>query len=65
MRDLRTPIGMFFAIIGATLCLLGLIKPDLPAPLLEVNINLYAGAVMLIFGGVMLWLARPSRSHKN
>jgi hypothetical protein len=54
MDDLRIPIGIFFAIVGVLLVTV----PSARAPLTEVPVNLYAGVSMLIFGGVMLWLAR-------
>jgi len=57
MNDLRTPIGLFFTLIGLILLGVGLLS-SARAPLTDVNINLYAGACMLVFGGVMLWLAR-------
>lgn len=57
MDDLRTPIGLFFALIGVLLIGLGLASPA-RAPLTDANVNLYAGAVMLVFGAVMLLLAR-------
>ncbi len=55
--DLRLPAGYFFSALGIILCAMGLIWPDLKAPLTEANVNLYSGVVMLIFGGVMLWAA--------
>ncbi len=58
MWDLRVPSGWFFALVGAILCLEGLTAPGVRAPLTEVNVNLYTGLVMLIFGGALLWLAR-------
>jgi hypothetical protein len=58
MWDLRTPSGWFFAILGAILCLTGVLARDLRAPLTEVNVNLYAGLGTLLFGGILLWLAR-------
>ncbi len=58
MWDLRTPSGIFFALLGAILAAEGLIEPNLRAPLLEVNINLWSGITMLVFGGILLWLAR-------
>jgi hypothetical protein len=58
MWDLRTPSGWFFAILGAILCLTGLFARDLRAPLTDFNVNLYAGAAMLLFGGILLWMAR-------
>ncbi len=58
MWDLRTPSGWFFAILGGILCLTGLIDRNLRAPLTDVNVNLYAGVAILLFGGILLWLAR-------
>jgi hypothetical protein len=58
MLDLRIPSGSFFLLLGLTLSGLGVFDPGLRAPLLEVNVNLYAGVAMAVFGGVMLWLAR-------
>lgn len=58
MWDLRLPSGLFFTLLGLILCGTGLLDPELRAPLTSVNVNLYAGAAMLAFGGVMLWLAR-------
>ena len=56
MLDLRIPSGWFFLLIGAIVLALGVFNPDLRASLSTVNVNLYAGAVMVGFGGVMLWL---------
>ena len=60
MWDLRKPSGIFFSILGALLCLMGILSPGTRAPLTEANVNLYAGVVMLAFGGTLLWLARKS-----
>ena len=57
MRDLRIPIGAFFTLIGAVLGVTGLVAEN-RAPLESANINLYCGISMLVFGGLMLWLAR-------
>jgi hypothetical protein len=59
MSDLRTPIGLFFAIVGAILIVVSFTMPG-PDPdlLTTVNVNLYSGIAMLVFGSVMLWLAR-------
>ncbi len=54
MQDLRWPIGIFFAILGTILAAM----PHARAPLTETPVNLYTGIAMLVFGGVMLWLAR-------
>ncbi len=58
MRDLRTPSGWFFAILGLILCLAGLFGRNLRAPLTDFNVNLYSGAAMLLFGVILLWMAR-------
>jgi hypothetical protein len=57
MRDLRIPIGVFFALAGVILSVTGLVTEN-RAPLETANVNLYCGVSILIFGGVMLWLAR-------
>lgn len=54
MNDLRIPIGAFFLIAGV----LVVAKPGAQAPLTDAPVNLYAGLAMLVFGGVMVWLAR-------
>jgi hypothetical protein len=58
MWDLRTPSGIFFLLVGSILCALGIFTPGARAPFTDVNANLYTGAVMLAFGGLLLWLAR-------
>ncbi len=59
MRDLRIPIGLFFTLVGLILAVTGAVTGN-RAPLETANVNLYCGASMLLFGGVMLWLARRS-----
>ena len=59
MRDLRTPIGLFFTLVGVILAITGLAASN-RAPLEAANVNLYCGLSMLVFGGLMLWLARRS-----
>ncbi len=54
MMDLRIPIALFFGIVGAIL----LTVTGNHAPLAEAPVNLYAGISMLLFAGVMAWLAR-------
>lgn len=57
MLDLRVPSGWFFLLVGVILLALGLLHPDLRAPLSTVNVNLHAGTVLALFGGAMLWLS--------
>jgi hypothetical protein len=54
MSDLRNPIGLFFGIVG----LLLLEEWRETAPLTTAPVNLYVGVTMILFGLVMVWLAR-------
>ncbi|MGA3203173.1 MAG: hypothetical protein ABSF12_11845 [Bryobacteraceae bacterium] len=54
MSDLRIPIALFFGIVGVLL----LTVTGNHAPLTDAPVNLYTGVAMLLFGGVMAWLAR-------
>ena len=57
--DLRLPLGLMFTIFGAILVCVGLFgSAALTEQSLGVNINLWWGLVMLIFGGLMLVLSR-------
>ena len=59
--DLRLPIGLMFSIIGALLVVFGLASdPVIYERSLGVNVNLWWGLVLLVFGLVMLWLVRRS-----
>lgn len=52
MDDLLIPSGVFFLLLGGVLVAM----PANKAPLTNVPVNLYAGLVMLVFGGVLIWL---------
>jgi multisubunit Na+/H+ antiporter MnhG subunit len=58
--DIRTPIGLMFTIFGVLLAGYGLVTrgSDMYQRSLGYNINLEWGAVLLVFGVVMLWLGR-------
>ena len=62
MLDLRIPSGLFFLAIGVILTALAVAQPDLRAPLTEHNVNLYSGIFMIVFGGILLLLARRRSS---
>lgn len=57
MGDLRVSIGGFFSLVGAIVTVAGLVSRA-RAPLDNTNVNLFAGVAMLVFGIVMLALAR-------
>jgi len=61
MLDLRLPSGLFFVLTGAIVAGAGLFASGNQAPLQQANVNLYAGVVMLAFGGFLLLLARRAR----
>jgi uncharacterized membrane protein HdeD (DUF308 family) len=63
MNDLRRPTGYLFALLGLILALYGLISPDVQAPMEPgVNVNLWCGLTLLIFGGCLLWLSFRAKS---
>jgi len=56
--DVRFPIGGMFTIFGVILTIYGIVSdPAIYAKSLGINVNLWWGLVLLIFGLVMLWLA--------
>jgi hypothetical protein len=58
--DLRWPIGLMFSLIGGLLVIYGLItnsNTETYARSLGININLYWGLLLLVFGAAMLILA--------
>jgi hypothetical protein len=60
--DLRLPIGLLFSICGAILAITGLVQH---AYVLGINVNLWWGLVLLIFGLFMLFLAvRAQRKQR-
>ena len=61
--DIRLPIGLMFALLGALLIISGLTSdPAVYRRSLGINVNLWWGFVMFIFGGVMLLLGRRGTS---
>lgn len=63
MNDLRRPTGFLFAVLGAILLLYGLLSPEVQAPLEPgVNVNLWCGLMLLVFGGCLLWLSYRAKS---
>ena len=57
MNDLRLPIGAFFVLLGVLLMTVSGARAQLDSA----PVNLYAGLVMVVFGGVMLLLVQQSR----
>jgi hypothetical protein len=62
MSDLRTPVGILFLLFGVIVTAMGIFGTHNTAPLTDVNVNLYVGLFMLVFGGGMLWMGMRSAS---
>lgn len=57
--DLRFPVGIMFTLYGVILAVYGLVSDKaIYKKSLDININLWWGVVMLVFGIVMLLMAR-------
>ncbi len=66
--DIRYPIGFMFSILGLLLTLFGLFtegSETLYVRSLGVNVNLWSGILMLVFGSLMLFFAYRSRRPHN
>jgi len=62
--DIRLPIGLMFALFGLLLVAYGIATggSEMYAASLGINVNLWWGLVLLLFGGAMLALARRGTS---
>lgn len=60
--DIRLPIGLLFAMLGGLLLAYGIgthfTRPSLYDRSLGLNVNIWWGLVMLLFGAMMIWLGR-------
>ena len=60
--DLRLPIGLMFSLVGVLLTGFGLVSdPAIYQRSLGINVNLWWGLVLVVFGLVMLALAVRGR----
>jgi hypothetical protein len=62
--DLRFPIGLLFSLFGLLLTGFGVVTkgdPELYRRSLGINVNLWWGLFLLLFGLVMLFLSRRGR----
>ncbi len=61
MLDIKIPIGLLFSILGIILTVVGAISygdKDMYVKSLNININLWSGITMLIFGILMLYFSK-------
>ena len=66
--DIKFPIGLMFSILGLLLTLFGLFTNGntvMYTRSLGINVNLWSGLGMLIFGIAMLFLAWKSKKTKT
>lgn len=58
--DIRYPIGLMFGIIGLVMVVYGLLTGSDPMyqRSLGINVNIWWGSVLLVFGALMLYFAR-------
>ena len=67
--DIRFPIGLMFTIFGLVLTILGLVtnsNAEMYKRSLDININLWSGLVILVFGILMLIFAlRGKKTRKK
>lgn len=62
--DIRWPIGLLFALLGALLAAYGAVNPA-DTQRVGLNLNLIWGAAMFLFGGLLLWSAyRAGRANR-
>jgi len=63
MDDLRRPTGLFFSLLGVVVLVYAMIRPASRAALDPgVNVNLWVGLTLLVFGLCLLWLSRRAKS---
>ncbi len=65
--DIRYPIGFLFSIIGIMLTIFGLVtgsNAELYKRSLDINVNLWTGLGMIIFGCIMLVFAYRTTKKK-
>ena len=67
--DIRWPIGLMFSLIGVLLVSYGLLtgsNAEVYRRSLDLNVNLYWGLLLVVFGGAMLFFAwRDSSKDKQ
>jgi len=64
--DIRFPIGIIFTVYGAILIIFGLVtNPEIFKSSLGVNIDVWWGVAMLVFGLIMGALALRASRHSR
>jgi hypothetical protein len=66
--DIRIPIGLMFGIIGLLMLGYGALTgsdTQMYQRSLGLNINVWWGALLVVFGGLMLWFSRQRGSSEQ
>ncbi len=65
--DIRFPIGLLFSIIGAILIVFGFMTDgaEMYSHSLNININIYSGISLLVFGAAMLFFALAAQKKEK
>ncbi len=66
MIDIKLPIGLMFSILGLLLTVYGFTtmgNTEMYVKTFGINMNLWSGIGMLIFGGLMLFFARKKKTE--
>jgi hypothetical protein len=67
MLDLRWPMGLMFSLVGALLAIYGLFPFDCKDAnlTLNINVNLWWGLTLLVFGLLMIGLAKLAEKSQG
>ena len=68
MIDIKIPIGLMFSILGVLLTAYGLFTSSnttLYAKSFDINVNLWSGIFMVVFGGLMLLFSKVSKKKNK
>jgi hypothetical protein len=65
MLDIRMPIGLLFLVLGAILTTYGAVADPSSWARAGININLWWGLVLLVFGGTMWALGRDRKGSRS
>lgn len=65
--DIRMPVGLLFTFMGVLLTIYGFATKgsEIYKHSLNININIYSGICVLIFGVIMLWMAIRAQSKNK
>jgi ABC-type nickel/cobalt efflux system permease component RcnA len=65
--DIRLPIGLLFSILGLVITVFGFMTngSKIYENSLNININIYTGIVLVVFGVFMLFMAMRGQAKKT